>query len=33
MLCTDCHDLIIHKHQLIKDKIPKGFGVPSKEIG
>jgi hypothetical protein len=33
MLCSQCYDLIIHKHELIKDKIPKGFGAPPKEVG
>lgn len=32
MLCSDCHDLIIHKHPLVKNKIPHGFGAPSESI-
>ena len=32
MLCEECHDLIIHKHEMKKAVIPKGFGPPPSQV-
>lgn len=30
MLCQDCYEIIIHKHQMDKGRVPKGCGAPEK---
>ena len=32
MLCEECYDLIIHKHEMRKAVIPKGYGPPSQSV-